>query len=1051
MAGKPLSKQMPDVWSIFFKQRNPRLLQKQAMPLLIQGKSVLLSGPTASGKTEAALTPLLQRHISFQRKQVSVVYIAPTKALVNDIFYRLDSYLCARMPGAICRHTGDHHDFKDPAGLFLLIATPEGLDSLQLTKPETLTGIRAIIIDEIHMLHGNARGQQLRHVISRIEQNAAKPQHPKDVFQKIGMTATLQDMEGVCNLWLGKKARIVKAGDPRQIDITYLPVEITEGLAKAAGAAQVIADWFEETGTKKGLIFGNTRNNTQVLAATLYEILQGSRWPVHWHTGIITASERERVEEAMKNERFGICVATATLEVGIDIGDLDIIILLDPPYSINAFLQRIGRGNRQTDICKVIVLYSTEQELNLFKALHHCASIGTLDEIHEYDRAAVRFQQIVSFAWLGAEQDKPLTRRNLAARTCDPNHGLVVEDMLETGALEEIQCALLLSQELTDQAEKRQIHTTITGAAILNMVDSSSGETIISASGQGITEGSLFIGGKIKNVTANVDGSVSLEATRGKRYPLSSLPASRGKRGLGRKIIWALAELSEEDPRTWQQEGSRLITWAGADYNRLLTIILKIEGITSHAQPDEYGIDGVPDGAEISPPKILEWVESIRGIENLPTKDISPFCDRSRYFSQLSSAMQETEIQRSVPFPGFENWLHECKRDVACNVFVKDQDDRKSAELASTANDSSPSLSRRQESVKVSGEMHGAPTSTNSLTMKQVNLFLNTRKLTSSKEDHLTEFLAAIITMDELFNRQFSELVLGKYSKQQGWEQPRIAIVETQVSYRGTNCCPDMRFTLEDGHVILCENKIEATETQGSKSDFRGQLRRYLDLPAEGLIYIRATPSHSIESEVSNHPRFVTHNGHHFLWRDFYPLLENNENPLVAAVCKGFEVMGFVPPLPIIGALSDFNSTENEKNRIAFKEYWQSAADYGRQLGWKVETNKNAEMYYDRVDSDIIYQVFCSPSKFERFLIRLTLQQDVDYRQIREKLLQATTSVPYEIVDYERKITRKNQKGTERVVDITSSLRNILGDTQDKRKIQQRLLYFVQCFIEDIR
>ena len=656
----PLSKQMPDAWPVFFNKRKPRLLQEQAMPLLIQGKSVLLSGPTASGKTEAAVTPLLQRHISFKRKQVSVIYIAPTKALVNDIFYRLDSYLCARMPGSIRRYTGDHHDFKDPGGLFLIITTPEALDSLQLMRPESLAGIRAIVVDEIHMLHGNARGQQLRHVINRIEQNADKPKHPKDVFQKIGMTATLQDMESVCKTWLGNKAKTVKAGDSRDIDITYLPISIPDGSEKAAEAAGVIAEWFEDTGTTKGLIFGNTRNSTQILAANLYEALKGSRWPVHWHTGIITASERERVEDAMKNDRFGICVATATLEVGIDIGDLDIIILADPPYSINAFLQRIGRGNRKTDICKVIALYATDQELTLFHALHHCASTGTLDEIHEYDRAAVRFQQIVSFAWHGANQDKPLTKKNLSDRTCDTAHGPVVEDMLDTGALENIQGALLLSRELTDQGEKRQIHTTIAGTASLNIVDSSSGETMISASGQGITNGALFVGGKIKNITSNVDGTISLDSTRGKRLPLSSLPATRGKRGLGRRIIWGIAEVAGQNPHSWEHDGNRVITWGGADYNRLIAIILKMEGVTSHAQPDEYGISGVPDGVDITPFQILEWAEIIQQSENFSTKDISQFCERSRYFSQLSSEMQEIEAQRSVPFQGFIAWLQEC-------------------------------------------------------------------------------------------------------------------------------------------------------------------------------------------------------------------------------------------------------------------------------------------------------------------------------------------------------------------------------------------------------
>jgi len=660
MVQKPLSKQMPDTWSIFFKKRKPRPLQKQSMPLLIHGESVLLSGPTASGKTEAAITPLLQRHISFKRKQVSVVYIAPTKALVNDIYHRLDSYLCARMPNSIRRYTGDHHDFNDPEGLFLLITTPEALDSLQLTRWESLAGIRAIVVDEIHMLHGNARGQQLRHVISRIEKNAAKPKQPKDIFQKIGMTATIQDMENVSNIWLGENAKIIKAGNPRDIDITYLPVSIPDGSEKSAEAANIIASWLEETGTPKGLIFGNTRNNTQVLAANLYEKLKDSRWPVHWHTGIITASERERVEEAMKNDRFGVCVATATLEVGIDIGDLDIIILADPPYSINAFLQRIGRGNRKTDICKVIALYATEQELMLFHALHHCASKGTLDEIHEYDRAAVRFQQIVSFAWHGANHDRPLTKKNLPARTCDSGHGPVVEDMLETGSLENIQGALVLSRELTDQGERRQIHTTITGARTFNMVDSSSGETIISASGQGVTQGALFVGGKIKNVTSNVDGTISLESTRGKRLPLSSLPATRGKRGLGRRIIWALAEMAGQDPFSWEYEGSRIITWGGADYNRLLAIILEMEGITSNAKPDEYGISGIPDGAEILPSQILEWANLIQQSENLPTREISHFCDRSRYFSNLSSEMQAEEAFRSVPFDGFFNWLQEC-------------------------------------------------------------------------------------------------------------------------------------------------------------------------------------------------------------------------------------------------------------------------------------------------------------------------------------------------------------------------------------------------------
>lgn len=328
------------------------------------------------------------------------------------------------------------------------------------------------------------------------------------------------------------------------------------------------------------------------------------------------------------------------------------------------------------------------------------------------------------------------------------------------------------------------------------------------------------------------------------------------------------------------------------------------------------------------------------------------------------------------------------------------------------------------------------------------NLFLGTRSLTCSKEDHLTEFLAALITMDASFNIEFSQVLLGEYAAQNGWGKPVIASVETQVSYLGTTCCPDMRFTLEDGHVILCENKIEAPETQGPSADPRGQLRRYLDLPVDGVAYIRATPSHKLEREVIEHPRFISHDLHHFLWRDFYPLLVESTNPLVAAVCKGFEVMGFVPPLPAIGTLSDFNAAEDEENRTAFKQLWQPAAEYGQQRGWKIETNKNAELYYSPDESSPAYQVFTSPSKAERFLIRITLREGVDPDKIIKTLRRVSTDIPFELTSYKRNSQQGGKKISQNVIDVTSSLRNVIGDTEDKERIKQLLLEYVRGFVE---
>lgn len=334
--------------------------------------------------------------------------------------------------------------------------------------------------------------------------------------------------------------------------------------------------------------------------------------------------------------------------------------------------------------------------------------------------------------------------------------------------------------------------------------------------------------------------------------------------------------------------------------------------------------------------------------------------------------------------------------------------------------------------------------------MRVNNLFLNTRSLTSSKEDHLTEFLAALITMNEPFRLGFSALLLDEYASRKGWQSPRIKQVETQISYPGTNCCPDMRFTLEDGHILLCENKIEALETKGSSIDPRGQLLRYLDLPTDGVAYIRATPSCDLDKEVAGHGRFVTRNGHHFLWRDIYPLLLSIDDPLVAAVRRGFEVMGFLPPLPAVGTLSDFNAEIDKQNRAAFKELWQLAADYGRQRGWKADLNVNGELYFTPETSYPARQIFVSPSQAERFLVRFTLRKGVSPEKIRDRLAAVVTGVPFEITTYSRVYVVEKVPVKNDVVDITSSLANIIAATEDREEIKRLLRDYVTGFVSQI-
>ena len=147
-----LQRAMPDAWRIFFRERTLRPIQDAAIPALLNGRSAILSGPTASGKTEAVFSPLYQRHVSFRRNSLAVVYVAPTKALVNDMYERLTGYFGAAAPDIIQRYTGDHHQFNDSQGRFALVTTPEALDSVQLLRPDLLNGARALVCDELHLL-----------------------------------------------------------------------------------------------------------------------------------------------------------------------------------------------------------------------------------------------------------------------------------------------------------------------------------------------------------------------------------------------------------------------------------------------------------------------------------------------------------------------------------------------------------------------------------------------------------------------------------------------------------------------------------------------------------------------------------------------------------------------------------------------------------------------------------------------------------------------------------------------------------------------------------
>lgn len=671
-SAEALRRMMPNAFPAFFAGRTPWPAQALVMPPVVKGRSTLLAAPTASGKTEAAIAPLYQRHVSFKRERLSTIYVAPTKALANDIFERLDSYLAVRAPGCVTRYTGDRHNFVSADDLFCLIVTPEALDSLQLTRPEALSGVRAVVVDEIHLLHGAPRGQQLRFVIDRLRAAASPPQHPQDQFQVVGMTATIDRLEEVRDLWLGPDGALVRHGSAREIALQLCDVSDTAmpGDDWAAKCARALATWLATSGTPKVLVFENTRNGAHALAAALHGALAAvfgsDAPPLHLHMGVLSATERERVELAMKTERAGVCVATSTLEIGIDIGDVDAVVLAAAPGNVGSYLQRIGRGNRRSNVCRVLALYEGQGGAAMHEALADCARRGDLDEIHEYDRPSVHFQQVLSEAWLATRNEDGLEPKDLARRTGGHSHAEVLADMLETGALIRGRGVVVPSDDLIEEADKRRIHSVIVGGSGLPVLDARTGEVLTQVSDRGQAGGLMFVGGGFRSLRDARQGPMHLEGrTPTGRGALAQLPKTRGAKGLSRPIVWALARQDGVDPSAWTWKGGRWTTHGGGAFNSLLAAVLAHHFTPDAWRADDFGVDGPDPGAVRPPPLSMEEViEATHAAAADPSALgalANKFVQASRYRNRLSPSLMAKEARASLPIPAFLRWLETCR------------------------------------------------------------------------------------------------------------------------------------------------------------------------------------------------------------------------------------------------------------------------------------------------------------------------------------------------------------------------------------------------------
>lgn len=376
--------------AVYGRFKELRDAQQAAIEPLLAGRNIVLTSGTGSGKTEAVMAPLVSKYWreAVRDDYLFLLYIAPTKALVNDLEKRLHPPLAALNLRVGVRH-GDRDDLKSGPTPHVLITTPESLDVMLFRKDLALDSIRAVVVDEVHLLYNTQRGLQLSVLLQRLRRIL-----PHDL-QCAALSATVGDLSHIRGFLLGAEAdaELLAFSAARAIDAQIRHIENPHQLLS------LVRKMTEGRPTKL-LIFANSRRECERLAGILQDD-ETLRHSVFAHYSSLSPEVRLDTERKYAAMRTAICVATSTLELGIDIGDIDAVLLWGVPSGVDSFLQRIGRGNRRSNKTNVVCLVpdsgdSVPLDAIRFAALLDAASKGELPVCEPYELFGAVGQQCLS-------------------------------------------------------------------------------------------------------------------------------------------------------------------------------------------------------------------------------------------------------------------------------------------------------------------------------------------------------------------------------------------------------------------------------------------------------------------------------------------------------------------------------------------------------------------------------------------------------------------------------------------------------------------------------
>jgi len=330
--------------------------QRKVIPHILEGKNVLLISPTATGKTESAILPILHLYLMSGEKKpgIKILYITPLRALNRDMLDRLTWWFNKLDLNVAVRHgdsTTIERNRQRMSPPDMLITTPETLQAVLLGRVmrQYLRSVKWVVIDEVHELADNKRGSQLSLALERLRTIT------DEEFQVVGLSATIGSPERVGAFLVGvdRPVEIIKVSASRETELKILYPEAEAGdyelaeklytYPEVAARLRVMRELIEKERTT--LIFTNTRSISEVLTSRfkIWDI----DFPLSIHHGSLAKPSRIAAESGLKSGNLRTVVCTSSLELGIDIGYIDLCIQYMSPRQVTRLLQRVGRSGHR--------------------------------------------------------------------------------------------------------------------------------------------------------------------------------------------------------------------------------------------------------------------------------------------------------------------------------------------------------------------------------------------------------------------------------------------------------------------------------------------------------------------------------------------------------------------------------------------------------------------------------------------------------------------------------------------------------------------------------